>query len=254
MNDRQAKQGGSAETSQGPGTIFYVVLGLLVVAGIGWLWFLRGGGSAEPLGPLTADEVQAPADSGAMAAVMGAKDAPVTLVEFADYTCSHCARFASLPARALRNDYVETGDLRWILYDFPLRETSNAIPAALAARCAGAQERYWDMHDRLFARQGEWGGQESPSGSFEDYAEDLGLDLEAFRTCYSERRYVKEIMASRKYGRQLGVNATPTLFVGGERAADYRYETLKPMIEARLEEATAGARSSAGPAASGGGG
>lgn len=242
--ERKGQEG--RERASGPGKGFYLLLGGLVVLGIAVLVWAGTGSELEPVGPLTTAERQVPADSSAMAATLGPEDAPVTLVEFADYTCSHCARFASLPAKAIRRDYVRSGQVRWILYDFPLRARGNAIPAALAARCAGAQGSYWEMHDRLFARQRDWAADGSPEDKFRAYAEEIGLDLEAFAACYSDRRFVEEIMASRQYGRQLGVNSTPTIFVDGRRAPDYRYQTLQPLIEGGLEGRQA--------AASGGGG
>lgn len=229
------REGGASEPeSGGAGKGFYLLLGGLVVLGVAALVWAGTGSELEPVGPLTTAERQVPADSSAMAATMGPEDAPVTLVEFADYTCSHCARFASLPAKAIRRDYVRTGQVRWILYDFPLRAQGNAIPAALAARCAGAQGSYWEMHDRLFARQRDWAADGSPEDRFRAYADEIGLDLEAFAACYSDRRFVEAIMASRQYGRLLGVNSTPTIFVDGQRAGDYRYQTLQPLIEGGL--------------------
>lgn len=213
---------------------FWIVLGIVAVGGVGFLLF-AGGGGPEPIGPLSQAEVAATPDSGAYAAGVGPEDAPVTVIEFADYTCPHCAQFASLPGPALRRDFARTGQIRMLFYDFPLSEQSNAIPAALAARCAGAQDRFWEMHGILFSNQQAWATDQTPEDRFADYAKQIGLDTGEFDACYSERRFIQEIFASRAFGRQLGVSGTPAIYVQGEKAPSYGYETVAGMIEAELE-------------------
>ncbi len=245
-----AKGSDETEAAGGPGRTFYLVLGGVAVAGAAFLFFAGGGGGPEPIGPLSQAELEVEADSGAYAAAVGPEDAPVTLVEFADYQCSHCARFASLPGPALKRDYVQSGQVRMLLYDFPLSRQTNAIPAALAARCAGAQDAYWEMHRLLFSNQADWARDQSPEDKFADYADRVGLDRGQFDQCYSEREYVEEIMASRAYGTTLGVSGTPAIYVNGEKTEGYSYEAVQQVIETQLEAATA----SSGQTASAGGG
>ena len=235
----------------GPGRWFWAVLGIVAVGGVGGL-LLAGNGSPEPLGPLSQADVDVEADSGAYAAAVGPADAPVTVREFADYTCPHCARFAALPGPALRRDYARSGQVRMLFYDFPLRRQGNSIPSALAARCAGAQGEYWAMHDKLFSEQGDWVREGSPEGTFADYADELGLDVGAFNECYSERRFLEEIMASRRYGDQLGVTGTPALFVEDTQAQNYAYETVASLIDEELAADSVGGGASATGGASGG--
>lgn len=228
---------------------FWVALGVLALGGVGFLLF-AGGGGPEPVGPLSQAEVSVPPDSGAFAAAVGSEDAPVTVAEFADYTCPHCAQFASLPGPALRRDYAREGQVRFLFYDFPLSEQSNAIPAALAARCAGAQDAFWEMHGVLFSNQRAWAADQTPEDRFADYAKQAGLDVGQFNDCYSERRFLGEIFASRGYGRQLAVSGTPTIFVNGRKARTYAYEDVSALIEAELDSTAAGGAS--GSAAAGG--
>lgn len=244
-----AKGSDETEAAGGPGRTFYLVLGGVAVAGAAFLFF-AGGDGPEPIGPLSQAELEVEADSGAYAAAVGPEDAPVTLVEFADYQCSHCARFASLPGPALKRDYVQSGQVRMLLYDFPLSRQTNAIPAALAARCAGEQDAYWEMHRLLFSNQADWARDQSPEDKFADYADRVGLDRGQFDQCYSEREYIEEIMASRAYGTTLGVSGTPAIYVNGEKTEGYSYEAVQQVIESQLETATA----SSGQTASAGGG
>lgn len=238
-----------AEGAGGPGRTFYLVLGGVALAGAGFLFF-AGGGGPEPVGPLSQAELEAEPDSGAYAAAVGPEDAPVTLVEFADYQCSHCARFASLPGPALKRDYVQSGQVRMLLYDFPLSRQTNAIPAALTARCAGEQDAYWEMHRLLFSNQADWARDQSPEDKFADYADRVGLDRGQFDQCYSERKYIGEIMASRAYGRSLGVSGTPAIYVNGQKTDGYSYEAVQQVIEKQLQ--AAGGTGSSGQTASAG--
>ena len=243
---------GEAGETSGLQRWFVIALGVVALGGVGFLIF-AGGGGPEPIGPLSQAEISVSADSAAYAAALGPEDAPVTLMEFADYQCSHCARFAALPGPAIKRDYVQEGRVRMLVYDFPLSRQSNAIPAALAARCAGDQDRYWEMHDLLYANQRAWAGDASPEDRFADYAERIGLDQGAFNECYSERRHLSEIFASRAFGRRLGVSGTPSIFVNGHKAGSYAYESVASLIEAELDSAgvTDGGASEGGGGAAG---
>lgn len=223
------RKGGSG----GPGKGFYIGLAIVVVAGIVALLALRrGGAEGGSAPPISMAQMDAPADSGAGVSE-GPADAPVHFVEFADYTCPHCAEFTRLTGRALRQNYVQTGKVRWTLYDFPLSQNTNAIPGALAARCAGAQGHYWAMHDLLYANQLNWVASRNPEDHFADLAKQAGVDVGQWKKCYQDRTFIPQIMASRNYGIQLGVNATPTLFVDGKRVPlkDYDYGSLEKLIQ-----------------------
>lgn len=245
MSDGET-QGGSG----GPGKWFYAVLAVLAAGGVAAL-LLTGGGTPEPVGPLSQSAMDVEPDSGAYAAAVGPEDAPVTVVEFADFTCSHCANFASLPGPALKRDYVQNGQVRMLFYDFPLSQRTPAIPAALAARCAGDQGEFWAMHGQLFSNQSEWARSNGPESHFADYARQIGLDMGQFNECYSSKKYVEEIMASRGYGEQLQITGTPAIFVEGRKAQNYGYETVANLIE---QELAAGDSAAAGSAAGGDGG
>lgn len=232
------------DSGKGAGPGFYALLAVVAVGGLVAL-YLATGSEDEAMAPLGLEETGVEADPDA-AVVLGAEDAPVTLTEFADYTCGFCARFAGLNARFLKRDYVDEGLVRWRFYDFPLNTQSNAIPAALAARCAAPQDRFWEMHGLIFANQSGWAGESSPRGEFEDYAREVGLELDEFRECYSERHFIPEILASRNYGRQMGVDATPTVLIDGERVEDWQSYDL---LESRIQEALAAAEEESGDTA-----
>jgi len=248
----QKKKPQASPPQRGGGNrVFYLVGGLIVVAGIGWLVTARGGG----VGATAA--LPSPAEFEGLAAtiepdkgvgiVQGAADAPIEILEFADYSCPHCGTFASFAGKLLRQNYVETpgGPVRWITFDFVLGGFPNSISASMAARCAGEQDAYWSFHDMLFSRQAQWNASLNPGnvmGVMGKIADDLGLDTGEWRSCMSEARYIEQIAAARKYGEQLGVGSTPTLFINGERidlAGVEPYSHIENLIKAELAGASA---------------
>jgi len=229
--------------ASGPSRTFYVIVGVVLVVGVVALLVARSGSGDQ--GPALIP-VMAEAEASAAAGVSaGPEDAAVTLVEFADFQCPACARFYSFSGRLIKQNYVDgAGSVRWIYYDFPLDQHPHAVPAAQAARCAGEQDRFWPMHDLIFAGQARWSPKDDARGDFEDYAQELGLDQGKYQTCVREGRYLEQIFASAKYGVQLGVNSTPTIFVNGRRAPQ-DYESLEEMIR----EAAAAAAETGGDGA-----
>ena len=91
----------------------------------------------------------------------GKTDAPVTMVEFGDFQCPFCGRFASDTLQQLVKNYVDTGHVKFVYKEFPLPFHSNAQPSALAAECANEQGKFWPMHDKLYATQTTWENQDS---------------------------------------------------------------------------------------------
>jgi protein-disulfide isomerase len=145
---------------------------------------------------------------------MGDADAPVVVTEFSDYQCPACAQVEQLVVPALIEQYVETGKVRFVYREFPLSSIHpNAQKASEAAICAGQQDAYWEMHERLFSDQQEWQGETDPSGVFKAYAEDMGLDTGAFDQCLDEGEAAVTVRGDILAGQALGVNATPYFFV-----------------------------------------
>ncbi len=143
---------------------------------------------------------------------IGPEDAPVVLVDFSDYQCPYCRKFALETLPVLLERFK--GKIRYVYRDFPLESIHPyALKAAEAANCAGEQGRYFDYHDLLFERQSEWSS--GVNESFLRYAEELGLDLAAFRECLESGRYEQEVRKDLQDGMRAGVRSTPTLFING---------------------------------------
>lgn len=148
----------------------------------------------------------------------GSLDAPVVMQEFSDYQCPYCARYAQQTQPGLDEKYVASGEMLVVFYDFPLTSIhAQAVDAAEAARCAGAQSAaaYWGMHDLLFANPGEWGNAGALS-VFNGYAEELGLDVTAFTQCQESGEFEALVEADVALGRSLGVGSTPSFFLNDQ--------------------------------------
>ncbi|MCM0613073.1 DsbA family protein [Marinobacter sediminum] len=164
---------------------------------------------------------------------VGPEDAPVVVREFADYQCPACGRFSDA-SKQLKQEYVEAGKVRFVYFDLPLQQHENAVPAALAARCAGDQDAYWDMHDRLFASQTEWSGSGDPVATFTRYANDLGLEERRFRRCMTTELHREDIEQSRRTAMQLRVTSTPTVLVDNIRLTRPGWGQLSAVVEREL--------------------
>ena len=97
--------------------------------------------------------------------VQGKSDAPLTLIEYSDFTCGYCLKFFQETLPRLQAAYLDTGKVKFVYRDYPRSDRGVGVEAAVAARCAGAQGRYWAMHDRLFGE-----GRRLDSGSFKRVA------------------------------------------------------------------------------------
>ncbi|HEU5103459.1 MAG TPA: thioredoxin domain-containing protein [Roseiflexaceae bacterium] len=148
-------------------------------------------------------------------AYKGKPDAPVTVIEYGDFQCPSCGAFATQQEAAFDQLYVETGKVRFIYHDFPLPQHNNAVIAAAAARAAGEQGKFWQMHDLLFTKQREWSNSTAIQPLLGSYAEAIGLDLQAFDRALQSEKYVAALIAARQQSGQRGVQATPTFEVNG---------------------------------------
>jgi protein-disulfide isomerase len=160
--------------------------------------------------------------------IQGHEDAPVTLVEYGDYECPHCGRAYPIVKRVQKHFGKR---LRFVFRNFPLNESHpNAESAAETAEFAGAQGKFWEMHDLLFENQERLGGP-----LYLEMARELELDVNALRRSLESREYAGRVRADFSGGARSGVNGTPTFFINGKRHdASFAYEDLTAAIEAEL--------------------
>lgn len=225
----------------------YVIPASIVIAG-GLIAgaVLYSGGTAAP-GPDAAGQ-QAAAGTAAVAgdladddAVLGNPDAPVTIVEFSDFQCPYCRRFWQETVPQLKSEYLATGKAKFIYRDFPLSQIHpGAMPAAEGAECAGDQDRYWDMHDVVFAeqaRQGQ-GTVEFGVADIKKWAAEIGLNMPAFNECLDSGKYRQEVEKDYADGANAGVSGTPATFINGRLVTGAQpFAAFKQIIDEELSKA-----------------
>ncbi|MCH7952148.1 DsbA family protein [Patescibacteria group bacterium] len=168
------------------------------------------------------------------AASKGDENAPVTMVEFTDYQCPFCSRHFSDAQPQIEKEYVETGKVRYLIRDLPLPIHPNAPAAAEAARCAGDKGKYWEMHDVLFQKQGEWSSGNSTE-LFTRYAGDLGLNSGEFSSCLTGGKHTDAVNADLSLAQQVGASGTPAFFINGKIMIGAQpFSAFQQAIEAEL--------------------
>lgn len=144
------------------------------------------------------------------APIQGDAKAKVLVVEFSDYQCPFCGRYANDTYSKIIDDYVKTGKIRYAMRNFPLESIHpNAEKAAEAAECAGDQGKYWEMHERLFKNQNQLDIKELPA-----HALVVGVDQAKFQDCMSTGKFTAKVKADIADGGKLNVRGTPTFFFG----------------------------------------
>ena len=158
---------------------------------------------------LHGDEIES-ADSGH---VLGPAAAPVVLEEFGDFQCPPCGHLSD-PINQLQKEY----NIRVIFREFPLVEFhKHALEAAYAAEAAGAQGRFWEMHDLLYREQGAWGSAADVRPLFDRYAGMIGLNIERFDKDMNNEKVHERVAADQKKGASLGIKNTPTIFLNAQQ-------------------------------------
>lgn len=154
------------------------------------------------------------ADNALPDVVLGKADAPVTIVEYASLTCTHCATFANDVLPQLKEKYIDTGKVKFILREFPL----DALAAAgfMLARCSGDKREA--VVDLLFKQQKNWAFVDRPLDALEATLRQTGMSAETFKKCLDDKDlYQNVIKVNRRGAEKFGVNSTPTFFINGER-------------------------------------
>jgi protein-disulfide isomerase len=183
-----------------------------------------GGGDAPPV-----DNKVYTVDIGT-SPVMGPKNAKVTIVEFSDFQCPFCARFANDTFKKIKETYA--GKLRIAFKQFPLPFHDKAQGAAEAALAAHAQGKFWEMHDKLFASSGALARPD-----LDRYAKEIGLDVARFAADMDSKKFAPQVEADLAQGKGLGPMGTPTFYVNGHKIEGaLPFEAFKSVIDEALKK------------------
>lgn len=197
----------------------WLLIGGIVAAGVIGLFVLlfvtlQGQGVPTPTPPPVANLAQFCAANEENCVEKGDPEAPVTVVEISDYGCSHCRNFnLGGTADSLDQMYVEKNQVRWIVVPYALRPATQ--PAAEASLCAAEQDEFFPYSDQLFELQGT--DQALTKEGFLQAADEVGLNVEDFESCYDSNRYSSVVQRNVAVAANAGVAATPTFFINGRK-------------------------------------
>lgn len=180
--------------------------------------------------------------------LMGNPEAPVAVIEFADFECPACANFFTLTEPDVKSRLVETGIISYRFMDLPLAMHRNTWHASNAAACANEQGKFWEMHDALFSTQDQWNGSVTrrPKGKMKELAEQVGLDVGKWEDCFDSERLIPNIQAHEREAVQRGAGQTPTFIIGSRLVpGSISYDKFKAYVDTALAEAKARTPSSA---------
>lgn len=166
---------------------------------------------------------------------LGSPDAPVKIVEYASYTCPHCADFHANVFKNLKAEYIDTGKVH-----FTLREVyfdRYGLWAAMVARCGG-EMRYFGIHDMLFDKQKEWAASQDPMevvNNLKAIGLAAGLDQASLDACLNDQAKAEALIKQFEANMAAdGVKGTPTIFINGEMHSNMAWADLKALIDAKL--------------------
>lgn len=203
-----------------------ITLAVVVLLGVGTIVYAMNQKSAAP------SEAVETVRSDSHILDDGGADA-VTVVEFLDFECPSCGAFHPI-VEDLREKY--DGRITYVVRYFPLPGHVNSTSSALAAEAAAQQGRFEDMYDALFTTQSQWGMQvteESPE-LFRAFAEEIGLDMEAYDAAIADPATLARVRSDKTDGEALGVQSTPTFFIDGEMVTLQAWGDLEAAIEKAL--------------------
>jgi protein-disulfide isomerase len=166
--------------------------------------------------------------------VLGDEKAPVTIIEYASMTCPHCAHFALTTFPQLKEKYIDTGKVKYILREFPFDPI--AAGAFMLARCAGGKEKYYAMVDLLFRTQATW-AVDHPLQPMLATVKQAGFTEDKFKACLADQKVLDAIENVRDRAQKVfGVNSTPTFFINGQKSVGaLSFEDMEKLIQPLLK-------------------
>lgn len=196
------------------------------------------GADTDPLAPQASPApVFADVELGGLP-VLGEDNAPVTIVEFSDFQCPFCKRYTDEAFQQLKEEYIDTGKVKYAFRHYPLPIHPNAPKAAEASECANEQDAFWTYHDVLFEKQDSWSSLTSTEAqnTFVTYAGELGLNTDQFQSCLSSGKYADKVEKDTQAAIDAGVSATPTAYINGQQVVGaLPFASFKTIIDEELK-------------------
>ncbi|HLH12212.1 MAG TPA: DsbA family protein [Methylovirgula sp.] len=194
-------------------TFLELTIAVLIATTTGSIAPVRAQGTGTVVAP---DQLMAPQAEALPDIVQGKADAPVTMIEYASMTCSHCARFHAETYPTLLKNYVDTGKVKFILREFPLDPLATA--AFMLARCSGDKRN--PVVDLLFDHQKDWAFTDKPIEAMANLLKQTGMSQADFEKCINNQDLYNKVTSERDYASaKFGIDATPTFFVNGRKVS-----------------------------------
>ena len=189
-----------------------MVIRRTLLAGLAAVVMGFAGAAGASAQTVSADELAVPGPLGDIE--LGNKNAKVTIIEYASMTCSHCATFHEKTWPILKQKWIDTGKVRFILREFPLDPLATA--GFMLARCAG-NDKYYPIVDLLFSQQKNWAFSNKPVEALLSLVKQAGFSQESFEACLKNQQIYDAVNAVRdRAAQKLGVSSTPTFFINGQ--------------------------------------
>lgn len=204
---------------------YYVIpVAIAIIAVSAYLWYTHENSFSTSQSQASSDTQstqQQPTQSSTLSAqaliengspMLGNPNAKITIVEWGDYQCTYCHLFHQNTKDQLIQEYVNTGKVNFVFRDFPLNGPDSVL-AAEAAYCADDQNKYWQYHDELY---NNWGGERTGwvnQKSLDQFATNVGLDLNQFDQCMSDKKYENKVLENQKFGQEIGIDGTPSFVI-----------------------------------------
>lgn len=218
-----------------------VFIGIILAAG----YFLTNQSESSSFTPITNGGHTGLATGNANAGdpFLGDENAPVTIIEYSDFECPFCNRFFHTTEPLIKSQYIDTGRVKFVYKDFPVAATHpNAQKAAEAAQCAFDQGKFWEYHDILFAnaydgdRFSQLGGSRAAE-LFKKYASNIGLNTNAFGSCFDSGAKRSVVLADMQEGQRAGVRGTPSFLINGRLVVGAQpFSSFVQIIESELSQ------------------
>jgi protein-disulfide isomerase len=171
--------------------------------------------------------------------ILGDASAPLWVIMASDFQCPFCKQWHDSAFQKIVNSYVKTGRIRLAFLNLPLNIHQHALKAAEAAMCTAVQDKFWPMHEALFARQQDWEALPDPTPTFTSLAAGTGANMNDWQKCMKDHSTLPLIQADRERVTAAHVNSTPTFFVGDQLLAGADAK-LADAIDAALAKAKSG--------------
>lgn len=191
----------------------------------------------DPLGAANAQEAGDVDTSSIVDMSLGNPDAPVTVVEYASYTCPHCARFHEGPFKQLKTDYIDTGKINFVYREVYFDR--YGLWASMIARCAGSPDAFFGMSDLIYEGQSTWARAQDPAAIVDELRKIgllAGLDADTMEACLQDGDKAQTLVAwYQENATADGIDSTPSFVINGQKYTNMSYSEMAEIIDAAAE-------------------